>query len=133
MLLNKELFQKIAEEAAKSPRLRKNFDLRDSEDEDSQRMLNVLLPGTKTCVHRHKDTSEIVVCIFGSAVERFYDEDGNETEVVKMVAGSEMPGVVVEIGRYHSLEATDEIGVICSAKAGMYKPIQVEDVINITK
>ena len=34
MLLDKELFYKIAEEAAKSPRLRKNYDLRDSEGEN---------------------------------------------------------------------------------------------------
>ena len=122
MLLNKELFYKIAEEAAKSPRLRKNYDLRDSEDENGQRMLNVLLPGTKTPIHRHQDTSEVVVCIYGSAIERFYDSEGNETEVVRLAAGSEIPGVVVEIGRFHSLEATDEMGVVCGMKAGKYLP-----------
>ena len=131
MLLNKELFYKIAEEAAKSPRLRKNYDLRDSEDENGQRMLNVLLPGTKTPIHRHQDTSEVVVCIYGSAIERFYDSEGNETEVVRLAAGSEIPGVVVEIGRFHSLEATDEMGVVCGMKAGKYFPMQSNDIINI--
>ena len=130
MLLNKELFYKIAEEAAKSPRLRKNYDLRDSEDENGQRMLNVLLPGTKTPIHRHKETSEVVICIYGSAIERFYDSEGNETEVVRLAAGSEIPGVVVEIGRFHSLEATDEMGVVCGMKAGKYFPMQSNDIIN---
>ena len=130
MLLDKELFYKIAEEAAKSPRLRKNYDLRDSEDENSQRMLNVLLPGTKTPIHRHQDTSEVVVCIYGSAIERFYDSEGNETEVVRLAAGSEIPGVVVEIGRFHSLEATDEMGVVCGMKAGKYLPMQSNDILN---
>ena len=130
MLLNKELFYKIAEEAAKSPRLRKNYDLRDSEDENGQRMLNVLLPGTKTPIHRHQDTSEVVVCIYGSAIERFYDSEGNETEVVRLAAGSESPGVVVEIGRFHSLEATDEMGVVCGMKAGKYLPMQSNDILN---
>ena len=129
MLLNKELFNKIAEEAAKSPRLRKNFDLRDSEDENSQRMLNVLLPGTKTPIHRHQDTSEVVVCIYGSAIEHFYDSDGNETEVIRIEAGGETPGVVVEIGQYHSLEASSELGVVCCAKAGHFRPMQQEDII----
>lgn len=64
MLLDKELFYKIAEEAAKSPRLRKNYDLRDSEDENGQRMLNVLIPGTKTPVHRHNDTNEVVLYLW---------------------------------------------------------------------
>ena len=130
MLLNKELFYKIAEEAAKSPRLRKNYDLRDSEDENGQRMLNVLLPGTKTPIHRHKETSEVVICIYGSAIERFYDSEGNETEVVRLAAGSEIPGVVVEIGRFHSLEATDEMGVVCGMKAGKYLPMQSNDILN---
>ena len=129
MLLNKELFIKIAEEAINSPRLRKNFDLRDSEDENCQRMLNVLLPGTKTPIHRHQDTSEVVVCIYGSAIERFYDADGKETEVVHMKAGSDTPGVVVDIGRFHSLEASDEMGVVCGVKAGHYDEIKEEDII----
>lgn len=123
MLLNKELFNKIAEEALNSPRLRKNFDLRDSEDENCQRMLNVLLPGTKTPIHYHQDTSEVVVCIYGSAIERFYDADGKETEVVHMKAGTDTPGVVVEIGRFHSLEATDEMGVVLTTKSGSYRPL----------
>lgn len=130
MLLDKELFDKIAEEAVKSPRLRKNYDLRDSEDENGQRMLNVLLPGTKTPIHRHQDTSEVVVCIYGSAIERFYDADGKETEVVHMKAGSDIPGVVVEKGRFHSLEATEEMGVVCGMKAGKYFPMQSNDILN---
>ena len=118
MKLDKQLFEQIAAKAAQSPRLRMHYDLRDSEDEDGQRMLDVLLPGTKSAIHRHTDTSEVVVCIYGSAIERFYDEQGNETE---MVAGSEIPGVWIEQGQYHSLEATDEMGGIFEAKAHRYE------------
>lgn len=129
MILNKDLFYKIAEEAAKSLRLRKNYDLRDSEDENCQRMLNVLLPGTKTSIHRHQDTSETVLCIYGSAVERFYDDQGNEIECIRMEAGSDLPGIVVEKGRFHSLEATDKLGVVCSVKAGHFEKMKEEDII----
>lgn len=118
MKLDKQLFEQIAAKAAQSPRLRMHYDLRDSEDEDGQRMLDVLLPGTKSAIHRHTDTSEVVVCIYGSAIERFYDEQGNETE---MVAGSEIPGVWIEQGQYHSLEATDEMGGIFEVKAHRYE------------
>ena len=111
--------------------MRMNYDLRDSEDEDGQRMLNVLLPGTKSAIHRHTDTSEVVVCIYVSAIERFYDDEGNETEMVVMTAGSDCPGVVVEQGRYHSLEATDEMGVIFEVKAHKYHPFKPEDILNI--
>lgn len=53
MKLDKSLFDSIAAKAAQSPRLRMHYDLRDSEKEDGQRMLNVLLPGTKSAIHRH--------------------------------------------------------------------------------
>lgn len=52
-------------------------------------MLNFLLPGTKSAILRHTNTSEVVVCIYGSAIERFYDKQGNEAERVVMKAGSD--------------------------------------------
>ena len=134
MKLDRQLFEQIAAKAALSPRLRIHYDLRDSEDEDGQRMLNVLLPATKSAIHHHTDTSEVVVCIYGSAVERFYDEQGNETEIVVMKAGSETPGVWIEQGRYHSLEATGEMGVVFEAKAHRYEIGKTEEYLyNNTK
>lgn len=127
MKLDRQLFEQTAAKAAKSPRLRMHYDLRDSEDEDGQRMLNVLLLGTKSAIHRHTDTSEVVVCIYGSAIERFYDVQGNETGMVVMKAGGETPGVWIEQGRYHSLEATDEMGVIFEAKAHRYEIGKTEE------
>lgn len=85
-------------------------------------MLNFLLSGTKSAILRHTNTSEVVVCIYGSAIERFYDEQVNETEMVVMKAGSETPGVRIEQERYHSLEATDEMEVVFEAKAHRYIP-----------
>lgn len=127
MKLDKSLFDSIAAKATLSPRLRMHYDLRDSEKEDGQRMLNVLLPGTKSAIHRHTDTSEVVVCIYGSAIERFYEEQGNETEMLVMKAGSETPGIWIEQGRYHSLEATDEMGVVFEAKAHRYEIGKTEE------
>ena len=127
---DKQLFDSVAKLAAESPRLRMNYDLRDSEEEDGQRMLNVLLPGTKSAIHGHTDTSEVAVCIYGSAIERFYDDEGTETEIVVMTAGSDCPSVVVEQGRYHSLEATNEMGGIFEAKAHRYHPFKTEDILD---
>lgn len=63
MKLDRQLFEQTAAKAAKSPRLRMHYDLRDFEDEDGQRMLNVLLPGTKFAIPLYADTYKIVVCI----------------------------------------------------------------------
>lgn len=45
-------------------------------------MFNVLLLETKSAIYRHIDTSEFFVFIYGSAIERFYDKQGNEAEKV---------------------------------------------------
>lgn len=54
-----------------------------------QRMLNVLLPGTKSAIYRHTNTSEVVACVYGSAIECFHDEQGNDLELVVMKAGND--------------------------------------------
>lgn len=45
-------------------------------------MLNVLLPGTKSAIYRHTNTSEVVACFYPSAIDSFYDKQCNETEMV---------------------------------------------------
>lgn len=54
-----------------------------------QRKLNVLLSQTKSAIPCHLDTSEVVVCIYGSVIEYFYDVQRNEAEtvVMKVVSG----------------------------------------------
>ena len=63
MVIDKKILDELTEQAKKSPRLRMNYDLRTSPDVQSQRMLNALEPGTIMPIHRHKETSETVVCI----------------------------------------------------------------------
>ena len=46
MEINKDFLGKLFEQAVVNPRLRQNFDLRTSTNDNSQRMLNALLPGT---------------------------------------------------------------------------------------
>lgn len=106
MILNKELFDKLAADAAKSPRLLMNYDLRDSADENGQLMLNCILFGTKEQIHCHCDTNEVLFCVYGSLVERFYDEQGNLTEEVTLTAGGDVSGVLIEKGWYHTIAVT---------------------------
>ena len=50
-------------------------------------MLNVLLPETMSVFPCHTNTSEVMICIYPSAIERFYDEQGNDLELVVMKVG----------------------------------------------
>lgn len=78
MVIDDKLLDSLLAQAAESPRLRTNFDLRNGPDDGSQRMLNAMLPGTQVPIHRHRDTSESFVVLRGSLTEIFYDESGVE-------------------------------------------------------
>lgn len=132
MKIDKELFNDIGKNAADSPRLRMNYDLRNDENEQSQRMLNVLLPGTKSPIHRHTETSETVVCLEGTCIERYYDNEGNETDCFTLSAGSELIGLQIPAGQFHSIEVAEEWKnkcVILEFKAGKFEPAKTEDIL----
>ena len=68
------LIEELIRQAVETDRKRQNYDLRTSDSDTSQRMLNALLPGTVVPIHRHKDTTETVVCISGHIEEILYEE-----------------------------------------------------------
>ena len=80
MIVTEQVLDQLTEEAKKSIRLRQHFDLRNSSEDNSQRMLNALEPGTVIPVHRHRNTSEVVSVIRGSVRQNFYDNNGTLIE-----------------------------------------------------
>ena len=53
-----------------------NLDLRNSDGDSSQRMLNAIEPGSVVPVHRHQKTSETLVVLRGRVVEEYYSSEG---------------------------------------------------------
>ena len=129
MIISESVLDNLTAQAKVSSRLRMNLDLRNSADDQSQRMLNALEPGTVMPIHRHKDTSETCVCIRGHFEEYFYDEHGNLTDTIDMVPG----GVVLNIekGLWHNLKCLESGTVLLEAKDGPYEPLQDCDVLKI--
>lgn len=50
---------------------------------------------TNSAIPLYTNTSEVVECIYGFGIERFYDEQGNETEMVAMKTGSDTSGIIM--------------------------------------
>ena len=119
MEINKDFLGKLFEQAVENPRLRQNFDLRMSSADNSQRMLNALLPGTVVPVHRHPHSNENVILLCGKLVEVFCDDDGNETERIQLDPVVGNYGCVVPPGVWHTVEVL-EPSVIYEAKDGRY-------------
>jgi cupin fold WbuC family metalloprotein len=129
MNIDQTLLDNLSFQAKASPRLRMNMDLRDSAEDQSQRMLNALEPGTVLPIHRHRKTSETVAILRGRAVQYLYDAEGNETDAVLLEAGGEVPAMQVEMGQWHRLEALESGTVIVEFKNGAYEPIGPEDIL----
>ena len=119
MEINKELLNKLFEQAKVNPRLRQNFDLRTSANDNSQRMLNALLPGTVVPIHRHPQSTENVFLLCGKLVEVIYDERGDEKERILLDPAAGNYGCVVPQGAWHTVEVL-EPSVIYEAKDGKY-------------
>ena len=126
MIIDKQILDELTIQAKASPRLRMNYDLRNSSEDGSQRMLNALEPGTVMSIHRHHQSSETVICLRGHFEELFYDEEGNLTETIDMVPG----GVVVNIekDRWHSLRCLESGTVLFEAKDGPYHPLEEDEI-----
>lgn len=119
MTINKVFLDSLFEKAKESERLRMNYDLRTSEDDGSQRMLNALLPGSIVPIHRHPNSNENVLLLCGKLVEVIYDTDGNETERIHLDPLVGNFGCVVPAGSWHTVEVL-EPSVIYEAKDGKY-------------
>ena len=64
MIIDNILLDNLTAQAKESPRLRMNLDLRNSDGDSSQRMLNAIEPGSVVPIHRHRKTSETMVQVY---------------------------------------------------------------------
>ena len=119
MTIDKKFISELFDKALVNPRLRINYDMRNTPEDGSQRMLNALLPGTQFQIHRHPHSSESVILICGSVVEVFYDDNGNETERIPLCPLHGYYGCQVPKGTWHALEVY-EPSLIFESKEGRY-------------
>ena len=134
LIIDNKLLDTLLTKANDNPRFRLNYDLRTGVDDQSQRMLNALLPGTEVAIHRHPNSSESVVCLCGRMDVVVYDEvvtyvqDGedkkrkvsyNETERISLTPVEGKFGCSIPKGAWHTVEVF-EPSVIFEAKDRAY-------------
>lgn len=130
MKITQALLDKLTEEAKASPRLRMNYDLRNSENDQSQRMLNAIEPGSPLPIHRHQKTSETVVCLRGRLVEEYYDElERICTERIELSPNGPVVALNIPAGQWHTVRSLESGTVILEMKNGPYEPISPEDIL----
>lgn len=124
------LLDRLSAEAKAYPRLRMNLDLRNSEPDRSQRMLNAIEPGSVLPVHRHQKTSETVMILRGKVVEEFYDDLGRMCEdSFVLSADGPLYALNIPAGQWHTLHAMEPGTVILECKDGPYEPLSPVDIL----
>ncbi len=132
MKITQALLDKLTAEAKASPRLRMNLDLRNSADDKSQRMLNAIEPGSPLPIHRHRHSSETVVCLRGRLVEEFYDElERTCTEAIEISPNGPIVAVNIPAGQWHTVRVLESGTVIMEVKDGAYEPLGEEDILSL--
>lgn len=131
MKITQALLDDLTAQAKASPRLRMNYDLRNSAADGSQRMLNAIEPGSPLPIHRHRHSSETVVCLRGRLREVFYNDSGEVTEVIDLAPNTACVALNIPLGQWHTVEALESGTVILECKDGKYEPLGEGDVMTL--
>ncbi len=140
MKITQAILDDLTAQAKASPRLRMNMDLRNSASDGSQRMLNAIEPGSPLPIHRHRKSSETVVCLRGRLVEEFFAEQSGKaerydelerrcTEAIELSPGGPVVALNIPFGQWHTVRALESGTVIMEVKDGPYEPTGEEDIL----
>lgn len=131
MKITQAILDELTARAKESPRLRMNLDLRNSENDSSQRMLNAIEPGSPLPIHRHQKTSETVVCLRGRLVEEYYDElERVCTESIELSPNGPVMALNIPAGQWHTVRALESGTCILEMKNGAYEPLSDADILS---
>ena len=140
MNITQAILDGLTEKAKVSPRLRANLELRDSDADTSQRMLNAIEPESVVPIHRHQKTSETVVCLRGRLVEEFFAEQSGKaerydelertcTEAIELSPNGSVVALNIPAGQWHTVRSLESGTVILEMKNGAYEPISDVDIL----
>lgn len=129
MVIDKALLDGLSMQAKNSPRLRVAMDLRTTPEDNSQRILNAMEPGTVLPIHRHRGSTETVAVLRGAIRNYLYDDDGKVIESYEVRPDSDVVGFSIPVGAWHRAECIEPNTVILECKDGKYEPLSEEDVM----
>ena len=130
MKITQAILDDLTAKAKASERLRMNLDLRNSAEDQSQRMLNAIEPESVVPIHRHQKTSETVVCLRGRVVEEYYDElERICTEAIELTPNGPVVALNIPAGQWHTLRSLESGSVILEVKDGKFEPLSDVDIL----
>ena len=129
-IIDEQLMNGLAEEAKKSPRLRKNYNFHQSLQDKCHRFLNALEPSTFIPVHHHPDKDETFVILKGKVRVTTYNDKGEIVESCVISQESGRYGVDIPKNVWHGLECL-EPSVLLECKAGPFVEHEVDGILEV--
>lgn len=130
MQITKQVLDELTAQAKASPRKRMNLDLRNSPDDQSQRILNAIEPDSIIPIHRHQKSSETVVILRGRALEVFYDDIERACKSsYELSPNGPVYAMNIPKGQWHTLHSLESGTIILECKDGPYEPLSYVDTL----
>ncbi|MCM0081312.1 WbuC family cupin fold metalloprotein [Geomonas sp. Red32] len=119
----------VAEEARRSPRLRKNHNLHGSDQSACHRLFNAIEPDSYIRPHRHlnPDKDETFVLIRGKLGVVSFDREGKVTGTALLEPAGAVAADIPH-GEFHGAVSLAPGTIFFEAKAGPYLPLSPEEV-----
>ena len=129
-IIDESLLTQLANEAKKSPRLRKNYNFHQSLQDKCHRFLNALEPDTEIPVHHHPTKDETFVILKGKVRVSTYDDDGELIETCVISQESGIYGVDIPKNVWHGVECL-EPSILLECKEGPFVEHEVDGILKI--
>ncbi|MBQ6705349.1 MAG: WbuC family cupin fold metalloprotein [Opitutales bacterium] len=130
-IISQQILDDVHAQAKVSPRLRMNYNLHETMDENVHKLVNSLQPGTLMPIHRHlrPPKKETFVMLAGALELKIYNDDGSVRE--SHILSRESGNLVAEImpDEWHSFTVLEPDTAILEIKPGPYLPFQDIDLL----
>jgi cupin fold WbuC family metalloprotein len=128
-IIDNELLDNLAREAAASGRKRKNLNFHDDYADPCQRLLNAVEPGSYIRPHRHLSPPkpETFLIVRGRMAVFIFGDGGDVERCVPLSPSGKTIGVDVPPGAWHSIVSLESGAVFFETKPGPFEPIPEQD------
>ena len=124
-IIDRKLLDRLSTEARENPRLRKNWNIHQSDDFCCHRLLNAIEPGSYIRPHRHLDPTknETFLIVRGRLGVILFDEAGLVAKKILLAADGDTLAVDIPHGIFHTAVSLATGTIFFEAKAGPYLPL----------
>lgn len=123
--INREIIESTSKKAVESERKRMNFNFHPTLDDELQRMLNAIEPGTYIQPHKHEDPdkTEVFMVLKGRILVVEFDNSGEIKDFEILDATNKSWGTEIPPKTWHTIISLEPGSVAFEIKNGPYSPI----------